>query len=256
MTRLDKLLRTAGAASRKELAELIRQGRVLVDGAPATACAQLCGPDSSITIDGNPVQRGTDLYLMLHKRAGYLSATASGREPTVLELLPPALRQRQLFPVGRLDLDTEGLLLLTSDGDFCHRLIDPDREIPKTYYARLQGTPAQDAAARFARGLEIDSGVRCRPAVLWPVPGENGVLVQITEGKRHQVKRMLAAVGARVTYLQRLAIGQLLLDPDLPCGGCRPLEPQELELALRKTGPSQQTLLAHRKKLKNPAVRA
>ena len=229
MTRLDKLVRSAGAASRRELAALIAQGRVLVDGLPATSCAQQCGPDSEIRIDDIPLIRREDLTLMLHKKAGYLSATVSCREPTVLELLPQQYRSRQLFPVGRLDLDTEGLLLLTTDGDLCHQIIDPAQNICKTYYARIRGTLQPDAAVAFARGLAIDSGVVCRPARLL-VLEQSQVLVQVTEGRRHQVKRMLAAIGAKVQYLQRLAIGNLLLDPGLPCGSCRPLTPEELPL--------------------------
>ena len=213
MERLDKIIANRGIASRREVKELVRQGRVLVDGVP------VCGERY--------------LYLLLHKPAGVLTATEDKRQPTVLDLVPEFWRRRGLAPVGRLDKDTEGLLLLTDDGELTHRLLSPKYHVDKVYYARVEGTPYSADAAAFAAGLRLDDGLQCLPARLEPLgPGE--CLVTLREGKFHQVKRMLAARGKPVLYLKRLAMGPLQLEAELMPGQCRLLTDQEL-MALRST---------------------
>lgn len=227
MERLDKLLSGTGRWSRREVKELLRQGRVTVDGCPAHSAEQKLEPDAvCLAVDGEPISLERFTYIMLHKPAGLLSATEDSRQRTVLDLLPPELRRRGLAPVGRLDKDTEGLLLLTNDGELTHRLLSPKYHVDKVYYARVDGTLSQDAVEAFAAGLTLEDGLTCLPARLELLaPGQ--VRVTLREGKFHQVKRMLAACGAPVTYLKRLSMGPLQLDETLAPGAWRPLTREE-----------------------------
>ena len=232
MERLDKIIANRGVASRREVRELVRQGRVLVDGVPAAAPdMKVAAETAAIVVDGVAVSGERFLYLLLHKPAGVLTATEDRRQPTVLELVPEACRRRGLAPVGRLDKDTEGLLLLTDDGELTHRLLSPKYHVDKVYYARVAGTPDEADAAAFAAGLVLDDGLRCLPAKLEPL-GDGECLVTLREGKFHQVKRMLASRGKPVLYLKRLAMGPLTLEDTLPAGQCRPLTEEEIS-ALR-----------------------
>ncbi len=233
MERLDKIIANRGLATRREAKELVRQGRVLVNGVPAVSAEQKLSPETdTITVDGTAVTGERHCYLLLHKPAGVLSATEDRRQPTVLDLLEPEQRRRGLSPVGRLDKDTEGLLLLTDDGELTHRLLSPRYHVDKVYYARVDGTPDDADAAAFAAGLRLEDGLQCLPAVLEPLgPGE--CLVTLREGKFHQVKRMLAARGKPVQYLKRLAMGPLRLEPELKPGSARALTAAELS-ALRQ----------------------
>ena len=214
MERLDKLLAGTGRWSRREVKELVRQGRVRVDGQTARTAEEKVDPEASaITVDG-------------HKPAGVLSATEDTHQQTVLDLLPPELRRRSLSPVGRLDKDTEGLLLLTNDGALAHRLLAPRSHVDKVYYARVEGALDPADAAAFAAGMTLGNGLECLPAGLEILsPGE--CLVTLREGKFHQVKRMLAARGKPVTYLKRLSMGPLRLDPELAPGAFRMLTAEE-----------------------------
>ena len=171
------------------------------------------------------------IYLLLHKPAGVLTATEDKRQPTVLDLIPQEWRRRDLAPVGRLDKDTEGLLLLTDDGELTHRLLSPKYHVDKVYYARVEGVPDEQDAAAFAEGLLLGDGLQCLPAKLEPLGGGE-CLVTLREGKFHQVKRMLASRGKPVQYLKRLAMGPLRLEPELAAGQCRLLTEEEL-FALR-----------------------
>ena len=228
MERLDKIIANRGVASRREVRELVRQGRVLVDGVPAAAPdMKVAAETAAIVVDGVAVSGERFLYLLLHKPAGVLTATEDRRQPTVLELVPEACRRRGLAPVGRLDKDTEGLLLLTDDGELTHRLLSPKYHVDKVYYARVAGTPDEADAAAFAAGLVLDDGLRCLPAKLEPL-GDGECLVTLREGKFHQVKRMLASRGKPVQYLKRLAMGPLRLEPELAAGQCRLLTEEEL----------------------------
>lgn len=225
MQRLDKFLSEAGVASRSELRRIIRSGRVSVNG------AVVCEPERKIDelsdevcFDGVIVGIKRRTLLMLHKPAGFVTSTDDPCEKTVMELLPAQLRG--LFPVGRLDKQTEGLLLFTDDGALAHRLISPRSEVEKVYYAEHDGqTDAQDVAA-FAGGLVLRDGTKCLPAVLEPL-GAGKSLVRVREGKYHQVRRMLAACGKPVTYLRRIAEGGLKLG-DLPVGMYREVTETEI----------------------------
>ncbi len=230
MERLDKIIANRGIASRREVKELVRQGRVLVDGVPASAADMKVSLETAaVTVDGVAVSGERYTYLLLHKPAGVLTATEDRRQPTVMDLLPQ--QYRRLAPVGRLDKDTEGLLLLTDDGELTHRLLSPRYHVDKVYYARVEGTPDQTDAAAFAAGLLLGDGLQCLPARLEPLGGD-ACLVTLREGKFHQVKRMLASRGKPVRYLKRLAMGPLRLEDTLKTGQWRLLTPEELS-ALR-----------------------
>lgn len=232
MERLDKVIANRGAASRREVKTLVRQGRVLVDGIPAAAAdMKVDAVAAVITVDGVALESERHVYLLLHKPAGVLTATEDKRQPTVLDLIPQEMRRRELAPVGRLDKDTEGLLLLTDDGELTHRLLSPKYHVDKVYYARVEGVPDAADAAAFAEGLLLGDGLQCLPAKLEPLGGGE-CLVTLREGKFHQVKRMLASRGKPVLYLKRLAIGPLRLEPELAAGQCRLLTAEEL-FALR-----------------------
>ena len=232
MERLDKVIANRGVASRREVKALVRQGRVLVDGVSAAAPDMKVAAETAvITVDGMTLGSERHIYLLLHKPAGVLTATEDKRQPTVLDLIPQEWRRRDLAPVGRLDKDTEGLLLLTDDGELTHRLLSPKYHVDKVYYARVEGVPDEQDAAAFAEGLLLGDGLQCLPAKLEPLGGGE-CLVTLREGKFHQVKRMLASRGKPVQYLKRLSMGPLRLEPELAAGQCRLLTEEEL-FALR-----------------------
>lgn len=236
MERLDKLIAAMGSYSRREVKELVRQGRVLVDGIPAAAADVKVDPATAdVVVDGMSLQYEKYSYIMLHKPAGVLTATEDSRQKTVLDLLPPELRKRDLAPVGRLDKDTEGLLLLTNDGDLTHRLLSPRYHVDKVYYARVDGSLEQADCEAFAAGMVLADGLQCMPAGL-EILSDYECLVTLREGKFHQVKRMLAERGKPVVYLKRLSMGTLHLDDALPSGKCRPLTEKEREELLRIAG--------------------
>lgn len=229
MERIDKLLCSTGRWSRREVKELVRQGRVLADGRAVQRPEEKADPGMvCLTVDGQPVDCSPYVYVMLHKPAGLLSATEDSRQPTVLELLPPELRRRGLFPVGRLDKDTTGLLLLTDDGDLAHRLLSPKKHVDKVYYARLDQPLAPADCAAFAEGVVLADGARCRPALLQLLGDGREALITLREGKFHQVKRMTASRGAAVVYLKRLSMGPLALDKALTPGSFRYLTAEEV----------------------------
>ena len=227
MERLDKALSGTGRWSRREVKELVRRGRVLLDGVPAASPEQKIDPETAdIRVDGETVSYRRFTYVLLHKPAGVLSAVEDSRQRTVLDLLPQELKRQGLSPVGRLDKDTEGLLLLTNDGALAHRLLSPKSHVDKVYYARVEGALEPADAAAFAAGMTLGDGLECLPAGLEILsPGE--CLVTLREGKFHQVKRMLAARGKPVTYLKRLSMGPLRLDPELAPGAFRMLTAEE-----------------------------
>lgn len=227
MERLDKVLAATGQWSRKQAKELIKAGRVKVAGAAPRGPEDKVAPGTAVTVDGRPIVTEKYLYLMLHKPAGVVSSTQDPRDRTVLDLLPRDLRGRDLFPVGRLDKDTEGLLLLTNDGPLAHELLAPGRHVEKVYYAQVDGELTEEDRAAFAGGLTLGDGTVCRPAGLEILPPADRCLVTIQEGKYHQVRRMLASRGKPVRYLKRLSMGPLSLDPALPAGAWRPLSPEE-----------------------------
>lgn len=236
MERLDKLLAGTGKWSRREVKALVRQGLVRVDGRLAASAEDKLDPAAAIiTVAGETVALHRFTYVLLHKPAGVLTATEDRKQPTVLDLLPPELRRIGLAPVGRLDKDTEGLLLLTNDGELAHRLLSPKYHVDKRYLARVDGELSAADAEAFARGMTLGDGLECLPAGLEVLP-DRVCIVTLREGKFHQVKRMLAARGAPVLYLKRLSMGPLTLDDSLAAGAYRLLRAEEISALYRVCG--------------------
>ena len=236
MERLDKLLAGTGKWSRREVKALVRQGLVRVDGRLAASAEDKLDPAAAIiTVAGETISLCRFTYVMLHKPAGVLTATEDRKQPTVLDLLPPELRRIGLAPVGRLDKDTEGLLLLTNDGELAHRLLSPKYHVDKRYLARVDGELSAADAEAFACGMTLGGGLECLPAGLEVLP-DRVCIVTLREGKFHQVKRMLAARGAPVLYLKRLSMGPLTLDDSLAAGAYRLLRAEEILALYRACG--------------------
>lgn len=236
MERLDKLLAGTGKWSRREVKALVRQGLVRVDGRLAASAEDKLDPAVAVvTVAGETVALHRFTYVLLHKPAGVLTATEDRKQPAVLDLLPPELRRIGLAPVGRLDKDTEGLLLLTNDGELAHRLLSPKYHVEKRYFARVDGELSAADAEAFARGMTLGDGLECLPAGLEVLP-DRVCIVTLREGKFHQVKRMLAARGAPVLYLKRLSMGPLTLDDSLAAGAYRLLRAEEISALYRVCG--------------------
>lgn len=233
MTRLDKLIADSGAASRSEAKNLIREGRVSVNGVPARSAEDKYDENNvNICIDGERINCSKYRYILLHKPNGVLSATEDPKQETVIDLLPKELQKLGLFPVGRLDKDTTGLLILTNDGDYAHRVISPKHHVPKRYRAAVDGVLDESDAAAFAKGLVLSDGLECLPAELEIERPSVGV-VTVYEGKYHQVKRMFASRGKHVTALHRMSVGALMLPADLAAGAYRELRIDEAELVFK-----------------------
>ncbi|MGN0505782.1 MAG: pseudouridine synthase [Lachnospiraceae bacterium] len=235
--RLDRFVSETADVTRKEAKLFIGKGRVTVNAAVEKNADRKVTESDEVTLDGRSLKAAGMVYLMLHKPAGVISATEDGRERTVLDLiredeaLLQELGRTELFPVGRLDKDTEGLLLLTNDGELAHRLLSPKKHVEKVYYARLDGEVPEDAVSRFAEGIQVGEDYRALPAKLTVLSAANGfseVLVALTEGKFHQVKRMCHEIGCEVTYLKRLSMGELHLDESLAPGTFRRLTGEEI----------------------------
>ena len=227
MERLDKFLCDSGIGTRSQVKQLLKTGAVTVDGIPERDPGRKVDPQKQeICYQGTPLGGKRRVVLMLHKPAGYVTATEDPRDKTVMELLPAQYRTMDIKPVGRLDKATEGLLLFTNDGDLLHRLISPKKEVPKVYYARHEGQAGDEDVRAFREGLTLRDGTQCLPAVLEPLgPGES--LVTVCEGKYHQVRRMMASRGMTVLYLKRQQEGPLSLG-DLPLGQVRELSSEEI----------------------------
>lgn len=238
LQRLDKIIASTGRFSRREVKLLVREGRVLVEGKAAKSAEEKVDPLAvCISVNGEAISYREHTWVMLHKPAGVLSATEDGRGETVLDLLAPEYRKIGLFPVGRLDKDTEGLLLLTDDGALAHDLLAPKKHVDKVYFTRVDGCLTPEDCAAFARGMTLGDGLVCLPAKLEILrAGEQSeALVTLREGKFHQIKRMLACCGKPVLYLKRLSMGPVQLDEALAPGEYRLLTQQELA-ALRAAG--------------------
>ncbi len=235
MERLDKFLADGGLGSRAQVKTLLKAGRVTVDGQTERDGGRKLEPQSAeVCVDGVAVGARGRIVLLMNKPSGYLTATQDDHARTVMELLPQRFRKIGLNPVGRLDKETEGLLLLTNDGELLHRLISPKRAIAKVYYARHAGTATAEDIAAFAQGVTLRDGTVCLPAVLECLgPGES--LITVCEGKYHQVRRMMAARGMPVAYLQRRQEAELTLEGVSP-GQIRQLRAEEVEQLLRLTG--------------------
>lgn len=234
MMRLDKYLAEMGVGTRQEVKKKIRQGRVLVNGSVVKAAeTKIDEKSDGIVAEGRVISYVSYEYYMLNKPAGVVSATEDRRDTTVLDLIKDKKR-KDLFPVGRLDKDTEGLLLITNDGGLAHRLLAPKKHVDKIYYARIDGTVTEDDVKKFEEGIDIgtdDEEEMTRPAKLEIIKSgkESEIRLTIHEGKFHQVKRMFHAVGKEVTYLKRECMGTLCLDESLKPGEYRLLTEEEIE---------------------------
>lgn len=226
MERLDKFLCDSGVGTRSQVKVLLKAGRVTVDGKVEKDNGRKIDPAVHVvTLDGEVLGGKRRVVAMLNKPAGYVTATEDPVERTVMELLPESMKHLDLKPVGRLDKATEGLLLFTNDGDLLHRLISPKKEVPKVYYARHEGTAAQEDVEAFLSGITLRDGTQCLPAKLEPLgPGES--LITVCEGKYHQVRRMMASRNMTVSYLERREEGTLTLG-NLPRGQVRELTEAE-----------------------------
>ena len=234
MERLDKILANTGRWSRKEVRELVRAGRVTVNGVPVHSPEEKWDPAAEFAVDGVSVSGERMVYLMLHKPAGLVSATEDPKQPTVLELLPDHKKRVGRLPAGRVDKDTAGLLLLTNDGVLAHRLLAPRRHVDKTYFVQVEGQLDETDVEAFSTGMTLGDGLVCMPAGLEVLGQPDTAIVTLREGKYHQIKRMLASRGKPVRYLKRLTMGPLKLDPALKRGEWRPLTEEEMA-ALRLT---------------------
>ena len=231
MIRLDKYLSDMGIGTRAEVKKYIRQGRVkLDDQVIKTPEIKLDEKIQHVFLDGQAVTYEEYEYYMLHKPAGVVSATTDVKDKTVIDLITDSKR-KDLFPVGRLDKDTEGLLLITNDGDMAHRLLAPKKHVDKVYYAKVAGIVTQEDVEIFKKGMEIGKGEVAKPSILKIIySGEvSEIELTIQEGKFHQVKRMFHSVGKEVLYLKRISMGSLVLDENLKKGEYRPLTKEELE---------------------------
>lgn len=233
--RLDKLLSHSGFGTRKEVKNLLKKKGVTVnDEVQKDGKFQVHLEKDLIEVFGEEVSYQEFVYFMLHKPQGVISATTDNLHETVIDLLEPQDQLQEPFPVGRLDIDTEGLLLLTNDGALTHELLSPKKHVNKVYEAEINGIVTKEDAAAFEKGITLDDGYICKPAVLEIVEtnefeGTSWIRVTIQEGKFHQVKRMFEAVGKEVVYLKRLSMGPLILDEELPLGQYRPLTLEEIE---------------------------
>ena len=231
MIRLDKFLSEASPYSRRDVRGLVKRGAVSVNGVPAKAPDMKVNENQDvICVNGEHIIYRKFIYLMMNKPQGYLSATEDDRDPVVIDLLPEEYRHFSPFPVGRLDKDTEGLLLLTNDGQFDHELMSPRKNLFKRYYAELDAPAVPEDIETFAAGMDFKE-FSAKPAKLEIDPDDpQKVYVEISEGKYHQVKRMCERIGKNVIFLKRVAIGNLKLDDSLECGKVRELTPDELAL--------------------------
>ncbi|MFL9649610.1 pseudouridine synthase [Exiguobacterium chiriqhucha] len=232
--RIDKLLANMGYGSRKDVKILLKQGVVRVDDQPVKdAKRQVNLETERVTVQGEVVEYKPFVYLMMNKPAGVISATEDKVESTVVDLIDPSYAHYELFPVGRLDKDTTGLLLLTNDGAFNHALMSPRKHVDKVYVAEVDGEMTTDDVRHFAEGVELEDGYTTKPARLELISKSgrrSTVRLTLSEGKYHQVKRMIDAVGKHVEQLERVQIGALELDPTLEPGAYRELSEEEVDL--------------------------
>jgi len=231
--RIDKMLANLGYGSRKEVKQLLKSGAVRVDDRIIKDAKQHVDPNTqTVTLNGDVVEYKEYIYLMMNKPPGVLSATEDNVGETVIDLLEMEDQVFEPFPVGRLDKDTEGLLLITNDGQLAHQLLSPKKHVPKTYFAVIDGEVTDKDVEAFAQGVVLDDGYLTKPGKLKILKSgiRSDIELTITEGKFHQVKRMFQSVGKRVVYLQRISMGPLQLDVTLELGEYRELTDEELAL--------------------------
>ena len=226
LERIDKLLASQGTKSRSDIKKLIKSGLVTVNGEKIKDFSMKINPEKDeVCIEGNPVRITKCVYLMMNKPAGVVCATRDKKEKTVIDIVPEEFKRKDIFPVGRLDKDTEGLLIITNDGEFAHKVTSPEKNIYKTYHAVTDSSINDDDVSAFENGIVFKDGTKCRKAFIRQLNNEINPLVEvrICEGMFHQVKKMLAARGKNVLYLKRVAIGNLYLDSTLNKNNVRPL---------------------------------
>lgn len=261
LERLDKILAFLGVGTRKDVKKLCRSGLVTVNGVPVKDSSEKVNPEvDEIAFDGNILKYRKFIYVMVNKPAGVVSATEDHQHRTVIDILPEEYQVFEPFPVGRLDKDTEGLLVITNDGQFSHKVLSPKKDVDKVYYVELNRSLTEAKIKELETGVTLEDGYQTMPAsVAALVPNQRDtipanleflrsvlpekevspycqqrLLITIREGKYHQIKRMAEAVGSEVVYLKRLAMGRLALDPTLQLGDCRELHIEELKLILEK----------------------
>ncbi|MFT5874790.1 MAG: 16S rRNA pseudouridine516 synthase [Clostridium sp.] len=234
MERIDKILSNLGHGTRKEVKGLLKKGKVEVDGILAKDSAMKVDPDKVvIKVSGEEINYRKYIYLIMNKPAGVVSATVDKHDETVIDLIDQQYLAFKPFPIGRLDKDTVGLILITNDGELNHKLIAPKNHVDKVYYAEINKVITTEDVDTFKKGVVIDDGYKCMPAVLEVLnANENGseVMVTIQEGKFHQVKRMFESVDKKVVFLRRISFGPLKLDKNLCEGQCRELSETEIDL--------------------------
>ncbi|MBM7660473.1 16S rRNA pseudouridine516 synthase [Bacillus mesophilus] len=237
--RIDKLLANMGFGTRKEVKQLLKKGSVRVNEEIVKDAKTHVDPDvQQVTVNGEQVEYKEFIYLMMNKPPGIISATEDNHDQTVIDILEHEDAIFEPFPVGRLDKDTEGLLLITNDGQLAHQLLSPKKHVPKTYYAHIDGVVSEEDVVAFKNGVVLDDGYETKPGMLTILEAGpiSKIELIITEGKFHQVKRMFEAVGKRVIYLKRIQMGPLPLDETLELGEYRELTQEELELLRNASG--------------------
>ena len=233
MERIDKIIASQGQYSRKEVKALIAKRRIAVDGRVVSSSSEKADPMTMLlTVDGKPLEIKRNLYLVLNKPKGYVSATEDREHPTVLELVPQEYRGRDLFPAGRLDRDTTGLMIITDDGVLAHNILAPKKHVPKRYHVELDIPVTEEMRLGFSEGVMLNDGV-CKAADLIKT-GEKTAEVTLREGRYHQIKRMFGCFGAEVVELKRFGMGRLTLPEDLAEGECREMSEEELALLQEK----------------------
>lgn len=231
--RLDKFLSVTGTCSRREAKDFFRKRKIYVNGLiPKSIDINVEEESDEILFCGQKVIYEKNIYIMMNKPQGYVCANSDKKEKTVFELMDDKYKNIDLFVAGRLDKDTEGLLLITNDGAFAHNMLSPKKHVPKTYYAKIQGEIKQEHKVLFQKGVEIDDGYKCMPSKLEILKSgdESEILLTIHEGKFHQVKRMFLAIDTKVIFLKRVKIGSLNLDENLEQGEYKKLSDEEVLL--------------------------
>lgn len=229
--RIDKYISELGVASRKEAAKIAKSGGVLVDGVAVRDLSAHIDPEvQRVTFQGRELSYSRYVYVMLNKPAGYVSATEDSRLPVVTELLPEELRKRELFPVGRLDRDTVGMMILTNDGALAHLLLSPKRHVSKNYYFEAAEALPEGTEEKFRDGIVLADGYECKEAVIVLDEDRKSGIITLTEGKYHQIKRMVASFDNAVTYLKRISFATIPLDESLAEGEWRYLSSEEIKI--------------------------
>ena len=231
--RIDKVLSNLGYGSRSELKKICKNGLVKVNGKVINnPGVQVDSESDDIRFNGEKIVYREFVYIMLNKPDGYISATFDKYDPIVLDLIDQSYLVFEPFPVGRLDKDTEGLLVLTNDGQLAHRVLSPKKHVPKTYYAKIQGKVTEEDILAFEKGVILDDGYETMPSQMKILKSDDMSEIELTihEGKFHQVKRMFESVGKKVVYLKRLSMGKLKLDESLKLGEYRELTEEEVKL--------------------------